>query len=121
MCISVHVNCTSISSQIIVTFAFGFGEALSTGGSGAFLCGVITLSTGFVSNRFCSLDGFTFKEAAKQEDKLARDLIGRKLVRDLIARAMQSQDDPYSVEMQGWLTDILKKYGNVHYNSLMIM
>ena len=55
---------------------------------------------------------FNFDEkAAKQEDKLARDLIGRKVTSDLIARAMQLQDDPYSVEMQGWLTDILKKYG----------
>ena len=55
---------------------------------------------------------FNFDEkAAKQEDKLARDLIGRKVASDLIARAMQLQDDPYSVEMQGWLTDILKKYG----------
>ena len=38
-------------------------------------------------------------------------MIGRELVRNLIARAMQSQDDPYSVEMQGWFTNALKRYG----------
>ena len=43
-----------------------------------------------------------YQKAAKQDDQL---------VRDLIARAMQSQDDPNSVELQGWFTDALKKYG----------
>ena len=43
-----------------------------------------------------------YDKAAKQDDEL---------VRDLIADAMQSQDDPNSVETQGWFTNALKRYG----------